>query len=65
MVGDNDGVMIIPSEIIDDVVSECVEMTLFEEYVLEKVNEGSSIIGLYPTTNETTLINFEKWKFKN
>ena len=40
-------------------------MTLFEDYVLEKVNEGGTIIGLYPPTNEETTRDFEKWKSKN
>ena len=62
ILGDKDGVMVIPAEIIDDVVNECEEMTLFEDYVLEKVNEGKSIIGLYPPTNKQTLLDFEKWK---
>ena len=62
VVGDQDGVMIIPLEIIDEVIEECKEMTLYEEFVLEKVNEGQSIIGLYPPTNKKTLQNFEKWK---
>lgn len=62
LVGDKDGVMVIPFEIIKDVVNECVEMTLFEDFVLEQVNNGQSIIGLYPPTNELTLLNFENWK---
>lgn len=62
IVGDDDGVMVIPSEIIDEVVEECEEMTLFEEYVLEKVGKGRSIIGLYPPTENKTLQDFEKWK---
>lgn len=62
ILGDHDGVMVIPAEIIDDVINECEEMTLFEDYVLEKVNEGKTIIGLYPPTNEQTLKDFELWK---
>jgi regulator of RNase E activity RraA len=65
ILGDEDGIMVIPSEIIDDVVQECEEMTLFENYVLEKVNEGKTIIGLYPPTNESTLIDFKNWKSRN
>ena len=37
-------------------------MTLFEDFVLEQVNKGQSIIGLYPPTNENTLDEFEAWK---
>jgi regulator of RNase E activity RraA len=62
VVGDDDGVMVIPKEIADEVAHECVEMTLFENFVLEKVAEGQSIIGLYPPTNEDTLKAFNIWK---
>ena len=64
VVGDKDGVMIIPVNIIDEVVSECEKMTIFEAYVIEKVNSGVSITGLYPLTDKQTLVDFEKWKKK-
>lgn len=62
IVGDDDGVMVIPQEIADGVADECIEMTLFEDFVLEKVNEGRTIIGLYPPTDEKTLTDFETWR---
>lgn len=62
VVGDNDGVMVIPQEMVEEVANECIDMTLFEEFVLEKVNEGETIIGLYPPTNNQTLVDFEVWK---
>ena len=62
IIGDADGVMVIPSEITNEVVEECTEMTLFEDFVLEQVNKGQSSIGLYPPTNENTLDEFEAWK---
>ncbi|MEN3324439.1 ribonuclease activity regulator RraA [Mariniflexile soesokkakense] len=62
IVGDKDGVMVIPSEIANDVAIECEQMTLFEDFVLEQVNNGKSIIGLYPPTDEQTLKDFEAWK---
>ncbi|WP_222597448.1 hypothetical protein [Hyunsoonleella aquatilis] len=33
VVGDSDGVMIIPSNIAEEVANECEEMTLFEDFV--------------------------------
>lgn len=62
IVGDDDGVMVIPINIIEEVIDECVEMTLFESFVIEKINEGHKIIGLYPPTNESTLLAFETWR---
>jgi regulator of RNase E activity RraA len=64
LVGDDDGVMVIPAAIVDEVADECIEMTLFENFVLEKVLEGRPVIGLYPVTNETTLVDFAAWKKK-
>ena len=62
IVGDNDGVMVIPAEIADEIAEEGTQMTLFEEFVTEKILEGQTIIGLYPATKDQTLIDFEKWK---
>ena len=62
IVGDDDGVMVIPASLVDEVAEECLDMTIFEDFVLEKVNGGASIIGLYPPTNEKTLLDFNKWK---
>lgn len=62
IVGDDDGVMVIPTNIIEEVIDECIEMTLFESFVIEKINEGHKIIGLYPPTNESTLLAFETWR---
>lgn len=64
VVGDSDGVMIIPSEIAEEVANECKEMMHFEDFVLEQVNKGQTIVGLYPATDEQTLIDFENWKNK-
>lgn len=62
LVGDDDGVIVIPQNIVVKVAEECTEMTLFETYVLEKVNEGQSIIGLYPATDVEVQKDFERWK---
>ncbi|PWL37813.1 ribonuclease activity regulator RraA [Flagellimonas aquimarina] len=65
IVGDNDGVMVIPQHLADDVADECLEMTLYEEFVLEKVGNGASVIGLYPLTNNALKTEFETWKHLN
>jgi hypothetical protein len=39
-----------------------VEMELFEAFVLEEVNAGASIRGLYPPTDPATLTRFTAWK---
>ena len=62
MVGDAEGVVVIPAHLADEVADEAVEMTAFEDFVLEKVLEGRSIVGLYPPTDEQTHLDFESWR---
>ncbi|MDW3652357.1 MAG: ribonuclease activity regulator RraA [Bacteroidia bacterium] len=62
IVGDNDGVMVIPAALADEVAEEGSRMTLFEDFVTERVLAGQTIIGLYPATDPQTLIEFEAWK---
>ena len=65
VVGDDDGVMVIPAHLADEVADEAEKMELFEKFVTEKVLEGRSVIGLYPPTEEQTLVDFEEWKKMN
>lgn len=62
IVGDDDGVMVIPAHLADQVAEEARKMELYEAYVTEKVAEGRSIIGLYPLTREENKVDFENWK---
>lgn len=52
-VGDGDGVIIVPAEIVDEVADEAKGMEHFENWVIEEVKTGKSIIGLYPMNDET------------
>jgi regulator of RNase E activity RraA len=62
VVGDAEGVVVIPSELADDVAAAALEMTLFENFVTEEVLKGRSIIGLYPPTDEQSRIDFAAWR---
>ena len=62
IVGDEDGVIVIPSGIADEVAAECLDMTQYENFVMEKVNDGNPIIGLYPLTDQKLIHEFEAWK---
>ncbi len=64
IIGDDDGIMVVPSHLAEEVAEECLQMTLYEEFVMEKVKGGTTIIGLYPLTNEHIKIEFEQWKRK-
>ncbi len=62
MVGDAEGVVVIPAHLADEIADEAVEMTAFEDFVTEKVLEGRSILGLYPPTDEQSLVDFKAWR---
>ncbi|MCX7230442.1 MAG: ribonuclease activity regulator RraA [Burkholderiales bacterium] len=62
VVGDAEGVIVIPAAIADEVAAEAVEMTAFEDFVSEKVMEGRSILGLYPPTEEASRTEFAAWR---
>ncbi|MDI3309494.1 MAG: ribonuclease activity regulator RraA [Acetobacteraceae bacterium] len=62
VVGDADGVIIIPAHLADEIAAEATEMTVYEDFVAEKVAEGRSIFGLYPPTDEANLTEFAAWR---
>lgn len=43
-------------------VLEGLEMTAYEEFVLQEVRKGRSIQGLYPATDEQARIDFASWR---
>jgi len=65
IVGDAEGVVVIPREIADDIAQEAVEMTAFEDFVTEQVKGGRSILGLYPATDPDVAGLFAQWRKNN
>jgi regulator of RNase E activity RraA len=63
IVGDQEGVVVIPAKIADEVAKEGEAQTLFEDWVEARVKEGRSIFGLYPPNAETKA-EFEAFKAK-
>ena len=62
IVGDGEGVVVIPAHLADEVAAEAVEMTAFEDFVQAQVMEGRSILGLYPPTDEQSRVDFAAWR---
>jgi regulator of RNase E activity RraA len=62
IVGDGEGVVVIPAGIAKDVADEATDMTAFETFVQERVLAGQSILGLYPPTDEANRAAFEAWQ---
>ncbi|MBN3726870.1 ribonuclease activity regulator RraA [Burkholderia sp. Ac-20379] len=65
LVGDNDGVIVIPAHLVGEIAAEAHEMTAFEDFVMEQVQAGETIVGLYPATNPATLEKFAAWRGRN
>jgi regulator of RNase E activity RraA len=53
---------VIPAGIADEIADEAVEMTVFEDFVMEEVARGRSILGLYPPTDEQSRTDFAAWR---
>jgi regulator of RNase E activity RraA len=62
VVGDGEGVVVIPAAIADEIADEATEMTAFEDFVTERVQQGQSILGLYPPTDERNRDAFAAWR---
>jgi regulator of RNase E activity RraA len=65
VVGDGEGVVVIPAHVADEIADEVVEMTAFEDFVTEEVGKGRSILGLYPATDEKARRDFAAWRKAN
>lgn len=64
LVGDSDGVMVIPAHLADEIAEVCSGMESYEDFVLEEVLNGASIIGLYPCTKDENQRKFDEWREK-
>ena len=62
LVGDNEGVIVIPAHLADEIADETVEMTAYEDFVTEEVMNGATIIGLYPATSDAPKLKFAEWR---
>lgn len=60
LVGDADGVVVIPRHIVDDVARDGLEQERLERYIQIRVASGESLHGIYPI-NEATRASYDKW----
>ena len=65
VVGDADGVVILPAHLADQLAAEALEMTAFEDFAADQVSKGRSILGLYPATDPQTPAEFAAWRQAN
>ncbi len=62
VVGDADGVIILPAHLADELADKATEMTAFEDFMTEEACGGRSILGLDPATDEQTVTDFAAWR---
>jgi regulator of RNase E activity RraA len=61
IVADEDGVVVIPQNLVDFVAQEGTEHERMETYIVSEVEKGAALPGLYPM-NEETKARYEAWK---
>lgn len=61
VVGDPDGIVIIPLEMVEEVTAAALEIVIFDEFLDSRLAEGRSLWGLYPPNDETKR-EYEAWR---
>jgi regulator of RNase E activity RraA len=61
IVGDDEGVVVIPAHLADEVAEQAVEQEKMEMFILERVQGGAKLAGTYPPNAETKAA-FEAWR---
>ena len=63
IVGDGEGVIVVPSGIADEVAADTVEQEKLEEFVQLEIASGRPLPGTYPPNAETK-VRYETWRKK-
>ena len=61
IVGDEEGVVVVPAHLAEQVAQTAAEMEEKEVFITEKIQAGASIVGVYPP-DEKTSAEYEEWK---
>jgi regulator of RNase E activity RraA len=61
LVGDGEGVAVVPAHSAEEVAAEAFEQTVFEDFVQEQIESGRSTFGVYPPSPETRE-EFQRWR---
>ena len=52
IVGDGEGVVVVPADLADEVAAAAAEQERLEEFLLRRVQDGASIVGAYPPNED-------------
>jgi 2-keto-4-pentenoate hydratase/2-oxohepta-3-ene-1,7-dioic acid hydratase in catechol pathway/regulator of RNase E activity RraA len=61
IVGDAEGVLVVPAVLAEQVAQDALEQELREEWAFERVRAGESIVGVYPL-GEARRAEYEAWR---
>ena len=61
IVGDDEGVAVIPAHLADEVARDAAEQEVMEAFLLERIQAGAALPGTYPPNAETKAA-FEVWR---
>ncbi|MGF6757789.1 ribonuclease activity regulator RraA [Paraburkholderia sp. GAS42] len=61
VVGDADGVVIVPRHLAEEVAHAAAEQELMEQFITERIEAGAPLRGTYPP-NEETLAAYRQWR---
>lgn len=61
VVGDGDGVVIIPHELVEEIAQEAAEATAYDAFASRKIAEGYPLMGIFPAT-EQSRAEFAAWR---
>jgi regulator of RNase E activity RraA len=61
IVGDDEGVVVIPQHLADEVAEQAEEQEKMEAFILERVQGGAKLAGTYPP-NEETKAAYAEWR---
>lgn len=64
MVGDGEGVVVVPQHLADEVARDSVEQELLEDFVAREIERGQPLPGTYPP-NAETLARYRDWREKH
>jgi regulator of RNase E activity RraA len=61
IVGDDEGVVVIPQHLVDEVAADAAEQERMEVFVLERIQDGAALPGTYPP-NADTRAAYAAWR---
>jgi regulator of RNase E activity RraA len=63
MVGDAEGVVVIPASMASEIAGEAHEASSYDEFVAEHIRGGRGVVGLYPPT-DISRAEYAAWRKK-